>query len=165
MIQALAFQAFGQDIRELDKRNGFKEYKIGLILTEIDPRKLEFIKELDKADSKLFKVKDIVIVEGLAGQIELAFYKDRLVEITLFFEKTTLDDYNHLKGGVESLFGKGKDDSSSKTKPSYLTDYDKIFAWKGAVMGLQLNYDVSHKVTEMVYWGLKEVTERSNEEL
>jgi hypothetical protein len=160
---AVAHKSSGQTISELDKKNGYKEFSIGSELSAVQ-KELHFLKVLKKAESKLYEVKENVVIEGLAGKTELVFYKDRLVEITVFFKQTTLDDFNQLRKSLEQLYGPGMDESDSKNKPSDLTAFDKIIMWKGAVIGLQLNYDVSDKVTEMIYWGLNEVTEKTKEE-
>jgi hypothetical protein len=97
------------------------------------------------------------------GEIELAFYKDRLVEITIVFQRKNMNEFDSIKHSFEKLYGSPKDKSYSKKKPAYLTTYDKIFEWEGFVIGLQYNYDISHKVIEIIYWGLREKTQKSAE--
>jgi len=152
---------FGQSPIELDKENGFKEYTIGTKLSSIENK----LKLLDEGfQTKLFKGKEKALINGMkGGDIELAFYRDRLVEITIVFHRKTIDEYDSLKHSFEKLYGIPKDKSYSKKKPSYLTTYDKIVEWEGLVIGLQYNYDVSHKVIEIIYWGLKEKTQKSRE--
>jgi hypothetical protein len=152
---------FGQSPVELDKENGFQEYTIGTKLASIE-KKLKFLDE--GAQTKLFKAREKAIVNGMkGGDIELAFYKDRLVEITIVFQRKTINEYDSLKHSFEKLYGNPKDQSYSKRKPPYLSGYDKILMWEGFVIGLQYNYDVSHKVIEIIYWGLKEKTSKAKE--
>jgi len=152
-----------QTTAELDKKNGFREFTIGTEISSIETE-IQFIKKLESAETRLFKVKEAAIINGMSGEVELVFYKDRLVEITVFFKQKTLDDYNSLKESLTQLYGAPNDASKSKTKPAYLSAYDKILIWKGAVIGLQYNYDVSHKVIEVIYWGLNEKTDKAKEE-
>ena len=159
----LAFNSYSQSLAELDKQNGFKEFTIGAPLSSIQ-KELQFNKVLNKTESKLFQVKENVMINDLAGQAELIFYKDRLVEITIFFNQTSMVDFNQLKESFEKQYGPGIDESNSKNKPDHLTDFDKIMMWKGSVIGLQLSFDKSHKVTELIYWGLNEVTDKAKEE-
>jgi hypothetical protein len=162
----ISYNTFGQTATDLDKNNGFREYTIGTHLSSFTDKILLISKKLEKDSARLYKVKEPVIIENMmgAGEVELAFYKDRLVEITLFFHQKTIDDYNNFKQSLSQLYGTPVDESNNKNKPTYLTEFDKILMWKGSVIGLQYNYDVSHKVIEIVYWGLNEVTEKSKGE-
>jgi len=157
----IGFHVSAQSPVELDKENGFKEYTIGTKLSSLEKK----LKPLDEGvQTKLFKAKEKAIINGIkGGEIELAFYKDRLVEITIVFQRKTIDEYDSLKQSLERLYGTPKDKSYSKKKPSYLTTYDKILEWEGFVIGLQYNYDVSHRVIEIIYWGVKEKTQKSKE--
>ena len=156
-----SFIAFGQSPVELDKENGFQEYKIGTKLSTIE-KKLKLLDE--NGPTQLFKAKEKAKVNGMTGgEIELAFFRNRLVEITIIFRRKTMKDYDSLKHSFEQLYGIPKDKSYSKNKPSYLTTYDEIFMWEGFVIALQYNYDVSHRVIEIIYWGLKEKTAKSKE--
>jgi hypothetical protein len=159
----VGISALGQSVAELDKRNGFKEYTIGSNLSSIG-ESLQFIKRLEGKETKLFKAKESAIIDGMVGEVELAFYKERLVEITIFFQQKSLEEYDHLKTSLTQLYGNPVDESGSKNKPAYLSEYDRILMWKGSVIGLQYNYDVSHKVIEIVYWGLNETTEKAKED-
>jgi len=161
----IGFNAIGQSTADLDKKNGFREYTIGADLSSFTD-KILLIKRMERDDAKLYKVKAPIIIEDMPGEgeVELASYKDRLVEITIFFQQKTIDDYDNFKQSLTRLYGTPIDESTHKNKPAYLTEYDKILMWKGSVIGLQYNYDVSHKVIEIVYWGLNEVTEKSKEE-
>jgi len=157
----IGLRGAGQSPVELDKNKGFNEYTIGAKLSSIENK----LKLLDEAGlTKLFKVKEKATLNGMTGgEIELAFYRDKLVEITIVFRRKTIDEYDSLKHSFEQFYGIPKDKSYSKKKPSYLNTYDKIVEWEGLVIGLQYNYDVSHKVIEIIYWGLKEKTPKSAE--
>jgi hypothetical protein len=125
-------------------------------------KKLKFLDE--NGLTRLFKAKEKAEINGMkGGEIELAFFKDRLVEITVVFHRRSMKEYDSLRHSFEQLYGIPKDKSLSKNKPSYLTTYDEILMWEGLVVGLQYNYDVSHKVIELIYWGLKEKTQKSKE--
>jgi len=156
----IGFNGRSQNMAEIDKENGFKEYTIGSKLESLE-KKIKLIDE--NGQTKLYKAKEKAKINGMSGEIELAFYKDRLVEITIVFKRRSQEEYDSLKHSFERQFGHPKDQSLSKKKPAYLSAYDKIFTWEGFVIGLQFNYDVSHKSIEIVYWGLKEKTQKSRE--
>src|SRR4051812_10818964 len=75
----ISYQSLCQSVVELDKQNGFREFTIGSPLSSIK-KELQFNKVLNRTESKLFQVKENIIVNDLAGQTELIFYRDRLVE-------------------------------------------------------------------------------------
>jgi hypothetical protein len=153
---------YGQSPIELDKENGFGDYKIGTKLSSIDVKKLKLLDE--NPQNQLFKAKEKAIINGMkGGEVELVFYRGRLVEITVVFRRRTADEYDSLLQTLEQQYGHPKDKSYSKKKPTYLTTFDKILEWEGLVMGLQYNYDVSHKIIELIYWGLKERTPKAKE--
>jgi hypothetical protein len=148
-----------QTTKELDQDDGSTDYKIGdefLVLKKRE--KLKFIKPLEGDETKLYKAKNNLVINGLTGNVELAFYKDRLVEIMIFFERTSVDDLTALKKILVSQYGNPVDQFQNKNRPEYLANFDVFYLWKGNVIGLQLNYDTSGQVAEIVYWGLKETT-------
>src|SRR5882724_6529078 len=149
----------GQSTVQLDEKNGFRAFTINKDLSVLKDN-LEFIRTVDNDSAKLFQVKDPVVVNGLNGVTELVFYKDKLVEITVFFEKTSLENYMNLQKSLTQLYGTPVDDTNSKNKPTHLSKADRVYTWKGKTTGLQLNYEVNHKVIEMIYWGLNEVSEK-----
>lgn len=162
IVVSIGQYALGQSPIELDKENGFGDYKIGTKLSSLESKKLKLLDE--NLQNQLFKTKEKATINGMkGGEVELVFYKNRLVEITIVFHRRTADEYDSLRQTLEQQYGPPKDKSYSKKKPAYLTTFDKIFEWEGLVMGLQYNYDVSHKVIELVYWGLKERTPKSKE--
>lgn len=149
----------GQSTAQLDEKNGFQQFTINKGLSDVKDS-LEFLKIFGNEHAKLFRVKNPVAVNGISGVPELVFYKDKLVEITIFFEKATSENYESMKRSLTQEFGPPEDQSKSKNKPAHLSKKDRVITWKGKSIGLQLNYDVSHKMIEMVYWGLDETTEK-----
>ena len=95
----------GQDISELEKRNGFKTIKLGMIADSIKGVKLkkEF-KEKDEFPAKLYTVEDPALVsigEVKVDKIEVKAYKDLVYEISVVTDKDT-----RLMKALESLYGK-----------------------------------------------------------
>ena len=149
----------GQSIAQLDEKNGFQQFTINKELSAVKDS-LEFLKVFGDEQAKLFKVKEPVTINGISGATELVFYKDKLVEVSVFFEKATVESYEGMKRSLTEQFGTPEDQSKSKNKPAHLSKNDRVLTWKGKAVGLQLNYDVSHKTIEMIYWGLDETTEK-----
>lgn len=160
---SVGIDASGQSTAQLDEKNGFQQFTINQELSAVKDS-LEFLKVFGNEHAKLFKVKDPVTVNSISGLTELVFYKDKLVEITIFFEKATIVNYEEMKQSLVQQFGAPEDQSKSKNKPAHLSKKDRVYSWKGKTLGLQLNYDVSHKMIEMIYWGLDETTEKIKEE-
>jgi hypothetical protein len=159
----IGIEGLTQSIVQLDEKNGFQQFTINKELSAVQDS-LEFLKVFGNEHAKLFKVKDPVTVNGISGVTELVFYKDKLVEISIFFKKATVVNYDSMKRTLVQQFGDPEDQSKSKKKPAHLSKKDRVYTWKGKKLGLQLNYDVSHKMIEMLYWGLDEATEKIKEE-
>lgn len=99
--------SFAQDLAELDRRNGFKDIKLG---THIDSIKgSEFkkeVKEKNEFPAKLYEVENPGyknIGEVKVKKVELKTYKDLIYEIVVITEKDT----RLMKGMVKS-FGEPK---------------------------------------------------------
>jgi hypothetical protein len=158
-IVLVVINVSAQSTAQLDEKNGFQQFTINKELSAVKDS-LEFLKIFGNENAKLFKVKAPVTINGLSGSPELVFYKDKLVEITIFFEKTTKENYDGMKRSLTEQFGPAEDQTKSKNKPAHLSKNDRVLTWKGKAIGLQLNYDVSQKMIEMIYWGLDEATEK-----
>jgi hypothetical protein len=121
-----AFQtAVSQDISELEKRNGFKDIKLGMIADSVKGAKFkkEF-KEKDEFPAKLYTVEhpDFARVgEVKIDHIEIKAYKDLVYEISVVAAKDT-----RLMKALESLYGKA--------------DYDmktEVYFWRGTTLILK----------------------------
>lgn len=118
-VLLIATNSFGQEQSELEKRNGFKDIKLGSIADSVKGVKLkkEF-KERDIFPALLFSVthEDYEkIGEVKVKDIELKAYKSLIYEIAVVTEKDP-----RLMKALESLYGKA--------------DYDQIneiYFWKG----------------------------------
>jgi len=121
-----AFQtAVSQDISELEKRNGFKDIKLGMIADSVKGIKFKKdFKEKDEFPAKLYAVEhpDFArIGEVKVDRIELKAYKDLVYEISVVAEKDT-----RLMKALESLYGKA--------------DYDmkaEVYFWRGSTLLLR----------------------------
>jgi hypothetical protein len=121
-----AFQtSVSQDISELEKRNGFKDIKLGMIADSVKGAKFkkEF-KEKDEFPAKLYTVEhpDFARVgEVKIDHIEIKAYKDLVYEISVVAAKDT-----RLMKALESLYGKA--------------DYDmktEVYFWRGTTLILK----------------------------
>src|SRR3954468_19158231 len=105
---------FGQSIEELDKKAGFKEFKIGDSLS-VHESKITFMRTLDNADTKLYLVKDLVSVKSYTGEVELEMYKGRTQEVVVSFKNSTKAAFEDILKSLETLYGPhGKDKEKAK---------------------------------------------------
>ena len=100
-----SFPLSGQDLAELDRRNGFKDLKLG---TPIDSVKgagfKKDIKEKNEFPAKLYDIDNDeyrTIGEVKVKKVEVKTYKDRVYEIIVVTNKDT-----RLMKGMEKSFGK-----------------------------------------------------------
>jgi hypothetical protein len=145
-IQTLAS---AQSVEELDKKAGFKEFRIGDSLS-VYQEKIKYMKTLDNADTKLYLVKNQVSVKSYTGEVELEFYKGKLQEIIVSFKNSTPAGFDDILKSLETLYGKYE---KSKDKKPPLDRFEKLFVWSGQKILLRLGYDENYKLTEMVFSG------------
>jgi hypothetical protein len=141
--------AFAQSVEDLDKKAGFKEFKIGDTLT-IHQDKIKYMKTLDNADTKLYLVKNQISVKSYTGEVELEFYKGKVQEITVSFKNSMAAGFDDILKSLETLYGKPE---KAKDKVPPLDRFEKIFVWSGQKIMLRLGYDENYKLTEMVFTG------------
>src|SRR3982751_7108262 len=105
LFLAVCNLAFAQSVEELDKKAGFKEFRIGDTLT-VHQDKIKFMKILDNADTKLYLVKNQISVKSYTGEVELEFYKGRVQEIIVSFKNSTPAGFDDILKSLETLYGK-----------------------------------------------------------
>jgi len=103
-----------QNLGELDKRNGFKDIKLGSVIDSIKGFKLkkEF-KEKDEYPAKLYEVEHPdyeKVGEIKVSKVELKTYKDLIYEINVIADKDS-----RLMKALESLYGKAEYDMINET--------------------------------------------------
>ncbi|HKZ36506.1 MAG TPA: hypothetical protein VJ184_02570, partial [Chryseolinea sp.] len=103
-----------QNLGELDKRNGFKNIKLGSVIDSVKGFKLkkEF-KERDEYPAKLYEVEHPdyeKVGEVKVSKVELKTYKDLVYEINVIVEKDS-----RLMKALESLYGKAEYDMINET--------------------------------------------------
>ncbi|MEO7991898.1 MAG: hypothetical protein ABI663_20250 [Chryseolinea sp.] len=128
----------GQDLSELDKRNGFKDIKLGISVDSIQGTKLkkEF-KERDEFPAKLFDVENPAyerIGEVPVKSVELKAYKNLIYEIHVVVDK----DVRVMKA-LESLYGKSEYDMKGE-----------IYFWKTSNLVLKFGSHGKHHL-ELTY--------------
>ena len=135
----LAFNcAFAQDLSELEKRNGFKDIKLGIPVDSIQGAKLkkEF-KERDEFPANLFQVENPAyekIGEVPVKSVELKTYKNLIYEIQVVVDK----DVRVMKA-LESLYGKSEYDMKTE-----------IYFWKTSNLILKFGSRGKHHL-ELTY--------------
>ena len=148
VILILAFvcssSIFGQSVRDLDEKNGFRDFKFGtglyLYLSQVERYKEgEFLKNPDITTYKLKNVP--TTVWGVkTDRIRLTFFKNVLSYVSIDFGSIdsdfTEDEYNKLLGFLESLYGDNYYvDTNRKSSNSLIL---KSSIWDGRNVRLEL---------------------------
>ncbi len=133
-----AIACYSQDISQLEKRNGFKDIKLGMIVDSLRGVKFKKeIKEKDEFPAKLYSVEHpdfSQVGEVKVSEIEVKAYKDILYEISVVTQKDT-----RLMKALESLYGKA--------------DYDmktEVYFWRTDNMVLKFKSHGRHHL-ELLY--------------
>ena len=114
LMLATALAAFSQNIDELEKRNGFKDIKLGMIVDSLKGIKLkkEF-KERDEFPARLYSVEGdeyAKIGEARVNKVDVKTYKDQIYEINVITAKDP-----RLMKALESIYGKADYDIKRET--------------------------------------------------
>lgn len=114
VLFSIATHGICQDLSELDKRNGFKNIKLGSPIDSIQGHKLQKeFKERDEYPAKLYEVEHPdyeTIGEVKINKVELKTYKDLIYEIRVVTHKDP-----RLMKALESLYGKADYDIKNET--------------------------------------------------
>jgi len=106
--------ASGQDLSELERRNGFKDIKLGTPVDSVKGTILEKeFKERNEFPAKLFRVENEAyasIGEVKISRVELKSYKDTIYEIGVWAAKDS-----RLMKALESLYGRADFDMKNET--------------------------------------------------
>jgi len=139
IIISTTLRVNGQDIAELERRNGFKDLKLGMSIDSVRGEKKlkkEF-KEQGEFPAKLYSVEDPgydKIGEISVDKTEVKTYKDLVYQIHVITGKDP-----RLMKALESVYG--------------LADYDmkkETYFWKGETLILKFR-SVSRNQLEMIY--------------
>jgi hypothetical protein len=113
-LTLFAFISAAQDLSELEKRNGFKDIRLGMIADSVRGSKLKKeIKERNEYPAKLYTVEHpdyARIGEVKVRNIELKAYNDLIYEISVVVDKDT-----RLIKALESVYGKADYDMKNET--------------------------------------------------
>lgn len=138
LLIGVALHAVCQDISELDKRNGFKNIKLGSPIDSVKGYKLQKeFKERDEFPAKLYDVDHPdyqTIGEVKINKVELKTYKDHIYEIRVITHKDP-----RLMKALESLYGEADYDIKNET-----------YFWKTDSLILKFQSDGKHKL-ELLY--------------
>lgn len=129
---------FAQKNIELEKRNGFKDIKLGMAIDSIKGAKFKKdFKEKEEFDAKLFEVDHPdykKIGEVAINKVELKTYKNLIYEITVITAKDP-----RLMKALESIYGKSGYDQINET-----------YFWNGQDLTLKFKSHSKNQL-EMVY--------------
>ncbi len=123
-IIMMAHLAFSQDLAELDRRNGFKDLKLGCHIDSVKGASFKKdVKEKNEFPAKLYEVENDeykTIGEVKVKEVEVKTYKDLVYEIIVITQKDT-----RLMKGMQKSFG----------KPAYMTPTD-TYNWNTQKLSL-----------------------------
>jgi hypothetical protein len=134
----IANPARAQKIAELDRRNGFKDLKLGMLIDSVKGYKLkkEF-KEKDEFEAKLYAIENEAlskIGEVAVNRVEAKTYKDLIYQIHVVTDKDP-----RIMKALESIYG--------------VADYDmkrETYFWRGQTLVLKFR-SYSKGQLEMIY--------------
>ena len=110
---------FSQQQTELEKRNGFKDIKLGMLIDSLAGTKfVKDFKEKNEFDAKLYDVENSnyqKIGEVAISHIQVKTYKNLIYEIKVIVDKDT-----RVMKALESIYGKAEYDMKGET-----------YVWKG----------------------------------
>ncbi len=133
------FSVTGQDIAELEQRNGFKNLKLGMLIDSVKGEK-KFKKEFKEQNqfvSKLYTFNHpeyVKIGEIPVSKIEFKTYKDLVYQIHVVTDKDP-----RLMKALESIYGAADYDLKKET-----------YFWKGQTLILKFR-SYSRNQLEMIY--------------
>lgn len=108
------FSLFAQEVSELEKRNGFKDIKLGMVLDSTKGCKLKkHFMENNEFPAKLYSIEHpdyAKIGEVKVNKIEVKTYKDLVYEISVITDKDT-----RMMKALESIYGKSEYDLKKET--------------------------------------------------
>jgi hypothetical protein len=113
-LLAVNFASVAQNLSELERRNGFKDIKLGTAIDSIKITVLEKeFKERNEFPAKLFRVENdaySTIGEVKVSRVEVKTYKDTIYEIGVWTAKDP-----RLMKALESLYGRADFDMKNET--------------------------------------------------
>lgn len=134
----VAHTGYSQKIAELDRRNGFKDVKLGMPIDSVTGIKLkkEF-KEKEEFDAKLYSIENpdlASIGEVAVNRVEAKTYKDLIYQIHVVTEKDP-----RLMKALEKIYGLAEYDMKRET-----------YFWRGQNLVLKFR-SISKSQLEMIY--------------
>ncbi|PSR55834.1 hypothetical protein AHMF7605_21190 [Adhaeribacter arboris] len=140
----VSFSSYGQSIAQLEKRNGFRDARLGasvksfrnLVLTETE------------GNTKYYRRKtDVLTMKGVEfADITYAFYKDRLSHI--FITLNGVENSRKFVNLLESLYGEGE-----RLYP-WVESFDNVLEWNGENITLTYGEIASTKESVIHYYSL-----------
>jgi arginine utilization protein RocB len=145
----ISLTAASQNVEELDKKAGFKEFRIGDSVS-VYGDKVKPTRTLDNADMKLYLAKDLVSVKSYTGEVELVVYKGKVQEVIVAFKNSSEGDFEDLVKSLQTLYGEYTKDKA-KDKDKSTARFEKIYTWMGQKIKLRAGHDKNYKLTKLVY--------------
>lgn len=134
----IATTAPAQKILELERRNGFKDVKLGMVIDSLQGVKLkkEF-KEQNEFEAKLFEIENPALAsigEVAVNRVEAKTYKDLIYQIHVVTDKDP-----RIMKALESIYGLAEYDMKRET-----------YFWRGKSLVLKFR-SYSKNQLEMIY--------------
>ncbi|QMU30559.1 hypothetical protein [Adhaeribacter radiodurans] len=140
----VSFSSFGQSIAQLEKRNGFRDARLGASIKTF--RNLVFTES--EGNTKYYRRKtDVLKMKGVTfADITYAFYKDKLSHI--FITINGVENSRNFVSLLESLYGEGE-----RLYP-WVESFDNVLEWNGENITLTYGEIASTKESVIHYYSL-----------
>lgn len=121
----LCMAAFGQNLKALDDKYGFREAKFEMPVSSF--KNLEFSSRDDNIYETTYRVKnaDLTIGDYKLEEIEYTFYKNKLMNISITINNNLYNQEGILKV-LEVAYGKGVFESGAMFEKNYFWDGAKV---------------------------------------
>ena len=160
MTITISSNLFGQNITELEKKKGFRDFILGQDFSLYKDR--VWITKADEEQNKDKKIKeyslkDEIKVKELDFMVTLRFYQDQLVGVTVFRLTKNINEFSSIRQSLFSLYGAVKDESLNPNKPSDLRECKEVFLWNSESVGLELVHCIKDEpfLIEFSFWDIK----------
>jgi hypothetical protein len=157
---AISFSLYGQNVTELEKKRGFRDFILGQDFSQYKDRvwltKLDEEKNKDKR-VKEYSLKDEIEVKGLDFMVTLKFHQDKLINMSVFRLTKNTNEFSLIKQSLFSLYGPVQNEDLNPNKPGDLRDCNEVFLWNSESVGLELVHCTKEQpyLIEFTFWDIK----------
>ncbi|MBN8653437.1 MAG: hypothetical protein J0L67_18560 [Cytophagales bacterium] len=150
----------GQNISELEKKRGFRDFTLGQDFSMYKDRVWMTIADEEQNKNKKVKeysLKDEIKVKDLDFMVTLKFYQDKLIEVSVYRLTKNINEFSSIKQSLFSLYGAVDNSHLDPNKPSDLRECNEVFLWNSESVGLELVHCTKEEpfLVEFTIWDIK----------